>query len=402
MTNKFKQYFQIIYNDLWGWYHKLSQLENKLLKFHTFLENGKYEFISLSPSVIVVKHIRVEAIPTTLQTTISELWERTKNQSMLRNILAKTRNILERSNRYMVISNDYLNTEKMANAQVALIRPNGKILLFDVDKKIVFIKFSSKKVMHYNRLIQSAEMWGYAMIKDEIGKYFKLPNDKEPIGCFECQDLIDGEAFSQLSLSKRLRTVKEICLSSKKISENGKLSSTVSGFDIINEGFSLALLNVQLPEMLEYIKSRQEIIIEYSKSWKMVPSHCDLTAHNITIHNGHPILLDLSPHKVGFVPAFFIPMCLIHSEAKEYGRFDLVNAYLNHELDVELSFLFGKDLNDFDNKSLIDLLLAETLILAAIDSKIVPQNIHYWFDPIFKLMQTNLSDQVGNNSQIYN
>ena len=95
-------------------------------------------------------------------------------------------------------------------------------------------------------------------------------------------------------------------------------------------------------------------------------------------------------------------MCLIHSEAKEYGRFDLVNAYLNHELDVELSFLFGKDLNDFDNKSLIDLLLAETLILAAIDSKIVPQNIHYWFDPIFKLMQTNLSDQVGNNSQIYN
>ncbi len=58
--------------------------------------------------------------------------------------------------------------------------------------------------------------------------------------------------------------------------------------------------------------------------------------------------------------------------------------------------------NDFDKKSLIDLLLAETLILAAIDSKIVPQNIHYWFDPIFELMQTNLSDQVCNNSQIYN
>ncbi len=36
-------------------------------------------------------------------------------------------------------------------------------------------------------------------------------------------------------------------------------------------------------------------------------------------------------------------------------------------------FCSGKDLNDFDNNSLIDLLLAETLILAAIDSKIVPQ-----------------------------
>ena len=152
----------------------------------------------------------------------------------------------------------------------------------------------------------------------------------------------------------------------------------VGVFDIINEGFTLALLNVQHPKMLEYIISRQEIITEYSKSWKMIPSHCDLASHNITIQNGHPILLDLAPHKVGFVPAFFLPMCLIHSEAKEYGRFDLVNAYLNHELDVELSSLFGKEINNFDKNSYIDLLLAETLILAAIDSKIVPQNIQYF------------------------
>ena len=72
--------------------------------------------------------------------------------------------------------------------------------------------------MHYNRLIQSAELWGYTMIKSEISKYFKLPNEKEPIGCFECRDLIEGEAFSQMSLPKRLQIVKEICLSSKKIS----------------------------------------------------------------------------------------------------------------------------------------------------------------------------------------
>ena len=402
MKYKCKQYFTIIYQGLWGWYDQLSILEKKLLQFHNFLEGGKYEFVVHSPGVIVVKHERITALPKTLETTIAELWGRPRSGSRISSALAKIRNIFERKNCVLEIPDGSFKTKKIAKAQVALIRPNGKILLFDVDKKIVFIKFSGKKVMHYNRLIQSAELWGYAMIKNEIGKYFKLPNDKEPIGCFECQDLIDGEAFSQLSLSKRLRIIKEICLSSKKILENGKLSSTVSGFDIINEGFTLALFNVQHPEMLEYIKSRQEIIIEYSKSWKMVPSHCDLTAHNITIHNGHPILLDLSPHKVGFVPAFFLPMCLIHSEAKEYGRFDLVNAYLNHELDVELSFLFGKDLNDFDKKSLIDLLLAETLILAAIDSKIVPQNIHYWFDPIFELMQTNLTDKVGNNRQIYN
>jgi hypothetical protein len=94
----------------------------------------------------------------------------------------------------------------------------------------------------------------------------------------------------------------------------------------------------------------------------------------------------LAPHKVGFVPSIFIPLCLIHSEVKEYGRLDLLTAFLKGELDDEFSSIIGKNFNPIDQHRYTDLLLAETLILAAIDSKITPQNIEYWFDPIFEII----------------
>jgi len=328
---------------------------------------------------------RINAIPRTLQSTISDLWQSLTYDSKLDAILARIRKIFHKSNHFMEID-DNLEIEKKVTAQVVLIRPNGKVLLFDIDKKLVYIKLGNSKVMHYNKLMQSAEMWGYSIMKKEIGKYFNIPKNKESIGCFDCEDLIEGRTFSHLNLSERLKVIKDICISSKKISENSQLSSTVSGFEIINEGFTLALLNVKQRNMLEYIKSRKEIIIEYSKNWKMIPSHCDITSHNITISNGHPVLFDLAPHKLGFVPSFFVPMCLMHSEAKEYGRFDLVNAYLNRELNTEINPLFGNEMNNFNRNNYIDLFLAETLTLAAIDSKIMPQNIQYWFEPIFELL----------------
>ena len=390
MLNKLIILLTVIYQGLWKWNKELSLLKKEFLEYHQYLEVGQYELVFTSASLVVLKHSRIKFLPESLQTTISEFWENPNKKlnvaSKLQKKLFLILNSTSRKHSNLVVYDCTSNYIKKAKAQIALLRSNGKIVLFDLEKNLVYTKYALNRVKHTRCFIQSSQMWGYSMMKNEINNYFSLPDDRGIVGLFYCQELVKGKSFSSLTIAERLNIVREICFSAKNASKNGKLKSTVKGLEIIQEGFALALLNIKRPEMLQYIKSRQKILLEHSKSWRIVPSHCDLTAHNITILNEHPILLDLAPHKVGFVPSFFIPLCLIHSEVKEYGRLDLLTAFLKGELDDEFSSIIGKNFNPIDQHRYTDLLLAETLILAAIDSKITPQNIEYWFDPIFEII----------------
>ena len=393
MLRKIKILAKVIYQEFWEWNNNLSQLKSELLQYGNYLENGKYEWLIMSSSLILVKHVRIENIPETLQTTLTEFWKKPKDKNFnkrfivkIREALASIRNVFRR-NGYLTISSNFHNENMDINAQIALLRSNGKMLLFDVDKDLVYIKFAQNSSTNANKFKQLEGQWDYSMMKQEIGRYFALPIEKKIIDCFYQQDLVHGIAFSDCSSSERLQVIKEICNSSRKMAENFVFTPKITAFDIMKEGFSLGLLNVNQPEMLEYISSRQEAILMLSKNWKIIPSHCDLTAHNLTILDKHPVLLDLAPHKVGFLPPFFVPMCLIHSEVKEYDRLDLVEAFLDGKLDFEFSFLSGLEKNSFDKDMRIDLLLSETLALAATGNKISPQNIQYWFKPIFDLVQ---------------
>jgi hypothetical protein len=394
MLKKLKILLTVIYQGLWKWNKELSLLKKEFLECRQYLEVGQYELVFSSPSLVVLKHSRIEFLPESLQTTISEFWKTPhKNLDVAYKLTSKLfliRSSSSRDHSNLVVHECSSNDIKKAKAQIALLRSSGKIVLFDLENNLVYTKYAFSKVKHTRCLIQSSQMWGYSMMKNEISNYFSLPADRGIVGLFYCHELVEGKSFSSLTISERLQIVREICYSAISASENGKLKSTVNGLDIIQEGFALALLNVKRPDMLQYIESRQKKIIEHSKSWRIVPSHCDLTAHNITILNEHPIILDLAPHKVGFVPSFFIPLCLIHSEVKEYGRLDLLTAFLKGELDEEFSSIIGKNFNPKNQHSHTDLLLAETIILAAIDSKITPQNIEYWFDPIFEIIKTNI------------
>lgn len=397
MLRKIKILGTVIYQEFWEWNNNLFQLKSELLQYGDYLENGKYEWLIMSSSLILVKHERIENIPATLQTTLTEFWKKPKDKNLnkrfivkIRDALATIRNVFRnvfRKNGYLTISSNSQNENKGVNAQIALLRSNGKMLLFDVDKDLVYIKFSQNSSTNGNQFKQPEGQWDHTMMRQEIGKYFSLPIEKKILDCFYQQDLVHGVAFSDCSSSERLQIVKEICYSSRKMAENFVFKPQITAFDIIKEGFSLALLNVNQPEMLEYISSRQQAILMLSKNWKIIPSHCDLTAHNLTIIDKHPVLLDLAPHKVGFLPPFFVPICLIHSELKEYDRLDLVEAFLDGKLDFEFSFLSGLEKNSFDKDMRIDLLLSETLALAATGNKISPQNIHYWFKPIFDLVK---------------
>ena len=68
------------------------------------------------------------------------------------------------------------------------------------------------------------------------------------------------------------------------------------------------------------------------------------------------------------------------------AKFRLVKSFLDGELDFEFSFLADIAEKSFDKDMRIDLLLSETLALAATGNKISPQNIQYWY----LLCQNNL------------
>jgi hypothetical protein len=388
---KVKSLLLVIFQELWVWNREFSLLRRKILLLDAYMEDGKYEFVYKSKNLAVIKNERIESIPNTLNTTISELWNKPVNilngknaLTIVRNFLIKIRNILDSSDDYLTFEKGP-NFERKANAQVALVRSNGKTVLFDLNKNLVYIKFPGICSVHNSKSMRTPESREYASIIQEINKYFFIPNDEDATDCFHCQEFVDGVSISSLDFTNRIKVVRDICSSSINMLKKNSLKTLHSSSDLVNDGFDITLSNIDDIKMLQFIESRKNIITDLSKGWSLVPSYCDLTAHNTTILNGHAFLLDLAPHKVGFLPAFFSPICLIHSEVKEYDRYDLINYFLDGGMDIEFSTLSGDDTLNLHSR--IDLLLAETVILVAIGCKIKPENVQYWFDPIFKLVQ---------------
>ena len=79
MLRKIKILGTIIYQEFWEWNNNLFQLKSELLQYGDYLENGKYEWLIMSSSLILVKHERIENIPATLQTTLTEFWKKPKD-----------------------------------------------------------------------------------------------------------------------------------------------------------------------------------------------------------------------------------------------------------------------------------------------------------------------------------
>jgi len=392
MLRKIHILIKVIYQELWEWNKFFSHLIKELLGYEDYLENGKYEYLVKAKNMVVIKNERVKNIPPTLQTTFEEFWKVSENKNVqkslinqIRIILTKVRNTISRRSDYLIISSNYPNKNNIINAQIALLRGNGKILLFDVDKDLIYIKYPKNYSSDTNKFKMADSQFDSSIFRQKIGEFFSLPAEIKISKSFYQQDLIYGDAFSRFNSLERLEIVKKICHSSIRGAENSILSPKYTALNLMEEGFSLASRYVIDPKMLEYIESREQLILDQAKNWTLIPSHCDITAHNITIINKNPILLDTAPNKLGFMPPFFAPICLIHSEVKEYGRLDLVEYFLDGKLDKELSLLIGLKIDSFNKEIRFDLLLAESLALAAKGNKIIPQNIEYWFKPIFDL-----------------
>ena len=179
MLRKIKILATVIYQEFWEWNKNLTQLKSELLQYGDYLENGKYEWLIMSSSLIVVKHERIENIPATLQTTLTEFWEKPKDKNLnkrfivkIRDVLATIRNVFRKKSTYLTISSNLRNENKDVNAQIALLRANGKMLLFDIDKDLVYIKFAQNASTDGNKFKQPEGLWDHTMIRQEIKNLF--------------------------------------------------------------------------------------------------------------------------------------------------------------------------------------------------------------------------------------
>ena len=124
-----------------------------ILKYYyqiqTFLENGTYEKIHNTPNLVLIKNKSIKRLPKVLESTINDLWNQPNDVSksiiIMFSILHFLNNLLNKIKNYKLLGENSSNlkiinhNQNIINAQIALIRSNGKIVLFDVKKKLYIL-----------------------------------------------------------------------------------------------------------------------------------------------------------------------------------------------------------------------------------------------------------------------
>lgn len=345
-----------------NWF-KLRQLIKDVRTYAAFLESGVWQILYRHPHVLLLSHADAAALPNSLRMTVDNLWLRKGPRAISARLLDawSPSSIVVRS------------TEKTTDFTAALmiIRNTGRVVLFDVAAKRVYRKCSSDE-----------KRAGFQDVKARLGKVYLVPQAFDPCGEFECEALEDGDYYGDAEVSTRkhvLQVVSENALSLQQSAGRG------SSAELIRAGLGLASTCVKKNSVGAYIEGRRHDLVEAARLWPLIPAHRDLTAHNMLVRSGAPLLLDLNPRKAGWAPAFFDCLCLIHSEALEYGRFDLLHAYLQGELDDIVDPLWKNGGVRSQAIGRKDLLLAETLCMAAMTFKISGMGIERWIEPILRM-----------------
>ena len=371
-------------------------MEQEFFSCSEYLEEGEYRPIFSSSSLTIFKLNGLNSLPPTLEETLTNFWEKPKlvTESLYKRFIKKIWRIIEfihykvvKGPKYLEIKNFKEQNKKFTRAQIATVRPNGKVVLFDSDNQLVSTRYVKKKKDKNLKYFNELELSNYQEQKNKLGDYFSIPQDYGFSDNFHCQEMINGKGFAKFKTVERISIIKNICDSCSRSALQETSSSQESSFHLLEKGFQLAEGNISNKNLTKFIDSRKRNLLERSRDWKMIPSHYDLTAHNLTIVNNTPFLLDLAPHKLGFLPVFLMPICLIHSELKEYQRDDLALAFWEGEFDKEFKDLYSTKI--MNNEIRNDLFLAESLTLLAVGSKIDSNRMEFWFQPILEKINLN-------------
>ncbi|WP_052667102.1 phosphotransferase [Nitriliruptor alkaliphilus] len=91
------------------------------------------------------------------------------------------------------------------------------------------------------------------------------------------------------------------------------------------------------PRLAAWLETMAPHLLQRAAAWPLVPCHADLTADNVMIRDGEPVLIDFEWAR--HLPFFYDPLWLILREASDGRGHDLLEACLDGRLDPAISAL---------------------------------------------------------------
>ncbi len=343
-----------------------KRLLKDVTTYDGYLIPGKWRTLFKHPSLVVLCHSDVVRLPDSLASTLNRLW-RKKPNSLFGYAYRLFFDVVVPSQ----IEVEGQKTSQEVKASIVVIRRSGKSILFDIEKRIVY--------KHFPRHVEWAS---YRHLREEIKRAYQIAEQVWGGEHYLWESLETGEYFGNLDFRRRVRVVKRLSYGAAALCSSRGFGSSL---ELISLGFDLASRSIRSASLRRHIASRRTALIRAASCWPLIPAHRDLTAHNMVIRGDTPVLLDVSPSKIGLAPVFFDCLCLFLSEAVEYGRFDLLRAFVNGEMDHVIDPLWNGDKVHRSAVSRVDVLLAEALCMASMNIKIGGAEIESWYAPVLQL-----------------
>lgn len=165
-----------------------------------------------------------------------------------------------------------------------------------------------------------------------LGRYVDLPDARvDPAAGITVEEYVEGRHLADLGPGERRAALRALLdAHARLIAGEGSGSSAPTMTSALR-----VAERVELPaELRAALTEHADALAELAAACPMVPAHGDMSADNILMCDGRPVLIDLEWADV--LPAFYDPLWLVLREAVSDGRRDLLRAYGAGRFDDEL------------------------------------------------------------------
>lgn len=206
------------------------------------------------------------------------------------------------------------------------------------------------------------------------------------------EEFVQGEDFASLPSSERIDAFKVLLAGYTSLCAHEARGSAGRLFDSAVQ----ASMEVGLPgNLTSFLVAQAAAVRPDVGRWPLVPSHKDMSAENIIVRKGRPVLLDFE--WAGCSPFCYDPMWLIIREAATGNRRDLLEALLEGRLDSELGALWKTaDLQLPHNKvaALVPVVLFSAYEAATTAGATEPNRLRRYLERWLSLLQPDHGDEA--------
>lgn len=165
-----------------------------------------------------------------------------------------------------------------------------------------------------------------------LGRYVDLPQARaHPAAGITVEEYVEGRHLADLGPGERRAALRALVDAHARLiagEGSGSSGATLASSLRVAERVELP------PELRSALTGHADALAELAAACPLVPAHGDMSADNLLVRDGRPVLIDLEWADV--LPAFYDPLWLVLREAVSDGRSDLLRAYGAGCFDVEL------------------------------------------------------------------